>query len=150
MLAGDAPRSILFCRKGRGREIWDGYRSGPEPHATSGMDEALAIGELDARLPALLADQPSLHYSMGDRRRTNASPPALNAARARQYPQWRHRPRTASGCARGLDRCASSGRQRGRSIRRTVSPCRRKDESARDARIRDRCRDSALPELVPP
>lgn len=85
MLAGDAPRSILFCRtKDVEREIWDGYRYGPEAACEAfGMDEALAIGELDAHLPALLANQPSLHYSMGyDRHWDERIAAALNAARA--------------------------------------------------------------------
>ena len=66
------------------REIWDGYRYGPEAACEAfGMDEALAIGELDAHLPALLANQPSLHYSMGyDRHWDQRIAAALNAARA--------------------------------------------------------------------
>jgi Xaa-Pro aminopeptidase len=60
-----AARSILFCReKNLEREIWDGYRHGPEAARTVfGMDEAWPIGELDARLPDLLADAPALYYA---------------------------------------------------------------------------------------
>jgi Xaa-Pro aminopeptidase len=60
-----AARSILFCReKNLEREIWDGYRHGPDAARTVfGMDEAWPIGELDARLPDLLADAPALYYA---------------------------------------------------------------------------------------
>jgi Xaa-Pro aminopeptidase len=63
---GDAPaRAILFCReKHPEREIWDGNRYGPEAaRAAFGFDEAYPIGELDARLPALLANAPALYYA---------------------------------------------------------------------------------------
>ncbi|ALK99126.1 Xaa-Pro aminopeptidase [Massilia sp. WF1] len=58
-------RSILFCReKNLEREIWDGYRHGPEAaRAAFGMDEAWPISELDTRLPDLLADAPALYYA---------------------------------------------------------------------------------------
>ncbi|MGB9110644.1 MAG: Xaa-Pro aminopeptidase [Telluria sp.] len=64
--AGERPaRSILFCReKNLEREIWDGYRHGPDAARTAfGMDEAWPIAELDARLPDLLADAPALYYA---------------------------------------------------------------------------------------
>ncbi len=51
-------RSLLFCRdKNLEREIWDGYRYGPEAaRDTFGFDAAFAIDELDAQMPTLLAD----------------------------------------------------------------------------------------------
>jgi Xaa-Pro aminopeptidase len=64
--AGERPaRAILFCReKNLEREIWDGYRYGPEAARTAfGMDEAWPIAELDARLPDILADAPALYYA---------------------------------------------------------------------------------------
>jgi Xaa-Pro aminopeptidase len=64
--AGDRPaRSILFCReKNIEREIWDGYRYGPEAARTAfGMDEAWPISELDTRLPDILANAPALYYA---------------------------------------------------------------------------------------
>jgi len=64
--AGDRPaRAILFCReKNLEREIWDGYRYGPEAARTAfGMDEAWPIAELDTRLPDLLANAPALYYA---------------------------------------------------------------------------------------
>lgn len=55
-------RSVLFVRpKDEEREIWDGYRLGPEaaPQAL-GVDAAYPLTALDQMLPDLLADQPSL------------------------------------------------------------------------------------------
>jgi Xaa-Pro aminopeptidase len=67
LVAGDAPRSILFCReRDPDKEIWDGYRYGPEgARETFGFDEAHPIGELDAKLPEFLANQPVLWHSLG-------------------------------------------------------------------------------------
>lgn len=67
LIGGDEPRSLLFCReKDPDREIWDGYRFGPEAARTAfGFDEAHPIGELDARVPRLLADQPALFTDVG-------------------------------------------------------------------------------------
>ena len=62
-----APQAILFCReKNLEREIWDGFRHGPEgAREMFGFDEAHAIGELEAKLPELLANQPALWFSIG-------------------------------------------------------------------------------------
>ena len=67
VIAGTAPRSILFCRdKDKEREIWDGFRYGPDAaREVFGLDECYAIGELDARMPALLADQPQVACHLG-------------------------------------------------------------------------------------
>ncbi|WP_018413087.1 aminopeptidase P N-terminal domain-containing protein [Methyloversatilis thermotolerans] len=85
LVAGDTPRSILFCReKNLEREIWDGWRHGPDAAREKfGFDEAHTIGELDAKLPELIADQPRLHFVIGedpawDQRMMSA----LNAVRA--------------------------------------------------------------------
>lgn len=85
IIAGESPRSLLFCReKDEEREIWDGFRYGPEQARTLfGFDEAWTIGDLDIRLPDLLADQPVLWSGFGydpawDERITRA----LNAVRA--------------------------------------------------------------------
>ncbi len=61
------PQSILFCReKNLEREIWDGFRHGPEgAREVFGLDAAHAIGELDGKLPGLFADQPALWFSIG-------------------------------------------------------------------------------------
>ena len=67
IVAGAQPRSILFCReKDPEREIWDGFRYGPEAaRAAFGFDEAHAIGELDALAPDLLADRGAVYCQFG-------------------------------------------------------------------------------------
>jgi Xaa-Pro aminopeptidase len=64
---GERPaRSILFCReKHPEREIWDGFRHGPQAaRATFGVDEAYAIDTIDTELPRILADAPALYYAL--------------------------------------------------------------------------------------
>ena len=60
-------KHILFCReKNAEREIWDGYRYGPEAAREAfGFDEAYPISTLDERLPKLIAGQPAIYYSLG-------------------------------------------------------------------------------------
>ncbi|HWU34460.1 MAG TPA: Xaa-Pro aminopeptidase [Methylovorus sp.] len=67
VIAGDTPKSILFCRdKDMEREIWDGFRFGPAAAlAEFGVDEAYSISELDSRMVSLLANQPELYFSLG-------------------------------------------------------------------------------------
>jgi len=67
MVLGDKPRAILFCReKNLEREIWDGFRFGPELAAEHfGFDEAHPFGELDQRMPEFLANQDVLHTPVG-------------------------------------------------------------------------------------
>ena len=67
LVAGAAPKTILFCReKNVEREIWDGFRHGPQAaQERFGVDEAYPIAALDEKLPALLEDQPALHYPVG-------------------------------------------------------------------------------------
>jgi Xaa-Pro aminopeptidase len=67
LVAGSAPRSILFCReRDVEKEIWDGYRYGPEGAKEKfGFDETHSIKVFDELLPQLVADQPVLWYSLG-------------------------------------------------------------------------------------
>jgi Xaa-Pro aminopeptidase len=67
LIAGPASRAILFCReKNLEREIWDGYRHGPEAAREKfGFDAAFAIEELDAELPKLMANAPAIFYALG-------------------------------------------------------------------------------------
>jgi len=60
-------KSILFCRdKDVEREIWDGFRYGPEAAKTEfGFDETHSISQLDDMLPKLLGNQSKLFYSLG-------------------------------------------------------------------------------------
>ncbi|TND01209.1 MAG: Xaa-Pro aminopeptidase [Rhodocyclaceae bacterium] len=80
-----APQSILFCReKNMEREIWDGFRHGPDGARDAfGFDAAHAIGELDAKLAELLADRSVLWFSIGqDAGWDNRIAAALNRVRA--------------------------------------------------------------------
>ncbi|HLX23080.1 MAG TPA: Xaa-Pro aminopeptidase [Usitatibacter sp.] len=67
MVLGDKAKSILFCReKNLEREIWDGFRFGPQlAKEHFGFDEAYPIAELDTRLPDLIVDQDALHTPVG-------------------------------------------------------------------------------------
>jgi Xaa-Pro aminopeptidase len=67
LIAGTESKSILFCRdKDIEREIWDGFRFGPEAARVAfGFDEAYSIAQLDEIVPKLLSNQPTLFYSLG-------------------------------------------------------------------------------------
>ncbi|HRA23752.1 MAG TPA: aminopeptidase P N-terminal domain-containing protein, partial [Usitatibacteraceae bacterium] len=67
IVLGRKPREILFCReKNLEREIWDGFRFGPDlARQAFGFDRAHPVGELDAMLPELIADQPVIHTPVG-------------------------------------------------------------------------------------
>jgi Xaa-Pro aminopeptidase len=67
IIAGEATRSILFCRdKDPEREVWDGFRYGPEAAlAAFGLDEAYPVTRLDTEMPELLADQSSVFCHLG-------------------------------------------------------------------------------------
>jgi Xaa-Pro aminopeptidase len=84
--SADGERHILFCReKNEEREIWDGFRYGPDAaREIFGFDEAYPIADLDARVSDLACDQPALFTPLGlfddwDRRITTV----LNGVRAR-------------------------------------------------------------------
>jgi Xaa-Pro aminopeptidase len=63
---GDS-RQILFCReKNPEREIWDGFRYGPDAaREIFAFDEALPISELAGKLVDLTADRPALYTPLG-------------------------------------------------------------------------------------
>lgn len=67
LIAGDKPKSILFCRdKDMEREVWDGFRYGPKAAQDAfGFDEAYTISQLDKMMPKLLSNQAKLFYSLG-------------------------------------------------------------------------------------
>ena len=67
LIAGKDSKSILFCRdKDMEREIWDGFRYGPEAaKAEFCFDEAYSISQLDEMLPKLMGNQSKLFYSLG-------------------------------------------------------------------------------------
>ena len=59
--------TILFCReRDRTREIWEGYRAGPEGAcATYQADDAFPIADIDDILPGLIEGRERVYYSMG-------------------------------------------------------------------------------------
>jgi Xaa-Pro aminopeptidase len=63
VLTGEG-QTTLFCNpKDVEREIWDGFRLGPEAApAKLGMHQAFAVGELDERLPKLLENRHAVWY----------------------------------------------------------------------------------------
>ena len=67
LTAGESPRSILFCReKDAEREIWDGFRFGPDAAREAfGFDEAHSIARLDELMPDVLANQSALYCHVG-------------------------------------------------------------------------------------
>ena len=67
IVAGEQPRSVLFCReRSEEREVWDGFRYGPErARERFGVDATFPISALDEEMTKLLADQPTLHYPIG-------------------------------------------------------------------------------------
>ena len=67
LIAGEAPRSILFCRdKDAEKEVWNGFRWGPDAGREAfGLDEAYSIRTFDEKLVELLADKPALWFSIG-------------------------------------------------------------------------------------
>ncbi len=68
LISGDQPQSILFCRdKNPEREIWDGYRLGPEAAPEDlGVDVAHPIELLDEKLTGLMGNQRTLFYPLGN------------------------------------------------------------------------------------
>jgi Xaa-Pro aminopeptidase len=85
LVGGAQPKSILFCRdKDMEREIWDGFRYGPEGAKKEfGFDEAYSIAEFDKKLPELIANRTTLWHSLGhDAAWDTRISTALNAVRA--------------------------------------------------------------------
>jgi Xaa-Pro aminopeptidase len=77
---------VLFCReKSEEREIWDGFRYGPEAaRERFGFDEAYPMALLDEKLAGLLENQPALFYPVGADPEWDARAMRwLNAVRAR-------------------------------------------------------------------
>jgi Xaa-Pro aminopeptidase len=68
LVAGDKMQSILFCReKNAEREVWDGFRYGPDAAGkTFALNAAYPIEQLDEKLVELMGNQPALLYPVGD------------------------------------------------------------------------------------
>src|SRR5258706_14859050 len=66
-LAGEEPRSILFCReRNPERELWEGLRSGPEcAKVAFGFHVAYSMESLDVHVSKPGADQPAPYYCSG-------------------------------------------------------------------------------------
>lgn len=58
---------VMFCReKDKEKEIWDGYRSGPEGAVKDfGADDAFPIADIDDILPGLIEGRERVYYAMG-------------------------------------------------------------------------------------
>jgi Xaa-Pro aminopeptidase len=85
VITGDG-KSTLFCApKDREREIWDGFRVGPEAApAVLGVDAAHSINELDALCPKLLENRDAVWYPFAIHEGLEARVGAwLNQVRAR-------------------------------------------------------------------
>jgi Xaa-Pro aminopeptidase len=68
LIAGaDGERHVLFCRdKNEEREIWDGFRYGPDAaKEIFGFDEAYSIAALPEKLPELASDRQALFTPLG-------------------------------------------------------------------------------------
>lgn len=67
LIADAVPQSILFCRaKDTEREIWDGFRHGPDGAKEKfGFDAAFPIAQLDDKLTGLMGNQPVLFHPLG-------------------------------------------------------------------------------------
>lgn len=65
---------VLFCRdKDVTRELWDGYRAGPEGACQQyNADDAFPIGDIDEILPGLLEGRECVYYAMGRHREFDA------------------------------------------------------------------------------
>lgn len=58
---------VMFCQpRDKEREIWDGYRAGPEGCMERfGADQAFNLDQLDSQLPQLLANRQRLYVDLG-------------------------------------------------------------------------------------
>ncbi|MGE8319328.1 MAG: aminopeptidase P N-terminal domain-containing protein [Comamonas sp.] len=63
VIAADGKSSLFCAPKDLEREIWDGYRLGPDAAvAALGVDEAFSFAELDLRLPKMLENRSVVWY----------------------------------------------------------------------------------------
>jgi Xaa-Pro aminopeptidase len=79
-------RSTLFCQpKDLEREIWDGYRLGPDAAVNAlGVQAAYSVSELDQQLPKLLENQQTVWYPFATHKGLETRIDGwLNAVRAR-------------------------------------------------------------------
>ena len=88
-----AASRILFCReKNMEREIWDGFRYGPDAAREQfGFDAAHPVSALDAEVPKLMANAPAIFYALGSNARLDAQVQRLAAVGAGPGARRRHR-----------------------------------------------------------
>lgn len=74
LVAGKTSQAILFCReKNLEREIWDGYRFGPEAAREKfGFDAAYPVEAMDTEVPKLMANAAAIFYALGSDMRLDA------------------------------------------------------------------------------
>lgn len=57
---------VMFCReRDPKRELWDGYRAGPDGVIERGADDAFPISDIDDILPGLIEGRERVYYSLG-------------------------------------------------------------------------------------
>jgi Xaa-Pro aminopeptidase len=86
LVAGKKNQSILFCReKNLEREIWDGFRYGPQAAQTHfGFDAAYPIEQLEQELSQLLSNAPTLFHTQGHNSQLDTQlQRCMNAVRSR-------------------------------------------------------------------
>ncbi|MDB5759980.1 MAG: family metallopeptidase [Burkholderia sp.] len=68
-------QSILFCReKNLEREIWDGYRYGPDAAREQfGLDAAHPVATIATEMPKLMANSPAIFYALGSDAKLDAN-----------------------------------------------------------------------------
>jgi Xaa-Pro aminopeptidase len=85
MLGGNEKKAILFCReKNLEREIWDGYRYGPDSaREIFQFDEAYPIEKFKEMLPALMSNRSAVYSPVGMSAEWDATiSEGINAVRA--------------------------------------------------------------------
>jgi Xaa-Pro aminopeptidase len=63
VITGDGRSTLLCAPKDLEREIWDGFRLGPDAApATLGVDSAMSVAQLDEQLPRLLENRDAVWF----------------------------------------------------------------------------------------
>ena len=86
LVAGAQPQTILFCReKDKEREIWDGFRYGPDAaRDLFGFDAAFPIAMLEQELTRCMTGVPALFYPTGSDAKLDTQVQSCLAAIRRQ------------------------------------------------------------------
>ncbi len=114
VLTGDGKTTLFCAPKDLEREIWDGYRLGPEaaPDAL-GVERRYSVNELDQRLPKLLENRDTVWYPFATTRGWRPRVDGWLNQRARARALRRAVPRAAARPVRAARRdAAGQGRAR--------------------------------------